>query len=225
MCAQVSDTSVDLPAVGCEFTSGLCLGIGPSMRGEDKEINAQPMSPAGKKRQLVESGGGARKKAVNSPSLENSCSVRSFLKPMDGGTAADTVFEFKSGDDASAQHVELNYDEQTGTVALDDSADESDPICLKRKRSLRVTTLNHLRSGREQSIRANTRGCSQKSRADAQKKISEPNREPSVILAWKHRCMYENDGEEIDTLVNKRDDVGGWKTNVFGTSRVDCRCS
>lgn len=30
---------VDLLVVGCEFIFGLCLGIGFSMCGEDKEIN------------------------------------------------------------------------------------------------------------------------------------------------------------------------------------------
>lgn len=47
----------------------------------------------------MESGGGVWKKVVNSFSFENFCSVRSFLKLMDGGIVVDIVFEFKFGDD------------------------------------------------------------------------------------------------------------------------------
>lgn len=182
------------------------------VRDEDKETDELPMSAAGKKRQLIGSGGGTRKKPTISSSHEKPYSLRSFLKPMDRGTGigtgavAGTAFDFDSGDETATQLVEVKHAEQTGTLILDDSADESDPVCSKRKRSLRLKAQNQLSSVKEESMKVNLGACSKRRRADAHRISGEQDREPSVILAWKHWCMYEEDGEEIDVLVNKRDE-------------------
>lgn len=193
---------------------GSVLGV----RDEDPEPDLSSMSAGGKKRQLLGNGGGTRKKATLSPNHEKPYSLRSFLKPMDRGTGttgtgtgtgagADvatgaTAFEFDSGyEDAEAKHVE-----QTGTLVLDDGPDDSDLVCFKRKRSLRLKAQNHLSPVKEELHKTFIGTCSKRRRADAQKKAGESDREPSVILAWKHWCMYEEDDEEIDVLINKRDE-------------------
>lgn len=194
---------------------GSVLGL----REEDPETDVPSMSAGGKKRQLLGNGGGTRKKATISPNHEKPYSLRSFLKPMDRGTGTGTgtgtatgivtgtTFEFDSGEDGATQVLEVKHGEQTGTLVLDDSPDESDPVFFKRKRSLRLKAQNHLSPVKEELHRALITGnCSKRRRADAQKKVGEPDREPSVILAWKHWCMYEEDDEEIDVLVNKRDE-------------------
>ena len=182
------------------------------LREEDKETDVLPMSAAGKKRQLIGSGGGTRKKATINPSHEKPYSLRSFLKPMDRGTGTvtgagtGTAFDFDSGGETATQVFEVKRGEQTGVLILDDSAEESDPVCFKRKRSMRLKAQNQLSSVKEESIKMNTGSCSKRRRADAQRNPGEQDREPSVILAWKHWCMYEEDGEENDVLVNKRDE-------------------
>lgn len=189
-------------------------------REEDPETDVPSMSTPGKKRQLLGNGGGTRKKATISPNHEKPYSLRSFLRPMDRGTGTGTgtstgagtgtvtgtTFEFDSGEEDATQVLEVKHGDQNGTVVLDDSPDESDTVCFKRKRSLRLKSQNHLSPVKEELHRAFTGNCTKRRRADAQKKVGEQDREPSVILAWKHWCMYEEDDEEIDVLVNKRDE-------------------
>ncbi|XP_024356349.1 uncharacterized protein [Physcomitrium patens] len=178
----------------------------PGMRGEDKATDPLPMSAARRKRQILESGGGARKKVASSPNREKPYSLRSFLKPMGRGTEADISPEFDSGDEVATQLVEVKCSEKTGTLVLDDTADEYDPACPKRKRSIRLRVQNQVNPTKEQSIKANMGSCSKRRRADELNNTGQADREPSVILAWKHWCMYEDDGEEVDVLVNKRDE-------------------